>query len=204
VKVCGITCREDALLAAELGAWAVGFIFYAPSPRSIRPEDVPAITEVLGDAVEKVGVFVDAGFDVVLQTAGQCGLTIAQLHGNEEPSFAEALKPHFRDVWKAVRVGASLPASQLEFYRGWTILLDTLAQDRPGGTGATFPWDLAREARAYGRIVLAGGLNPDNVAQAVRMVEPFAVDVASGVEACPGKKDHDRLRSFFRAVRGAS
>jgi phosphoribosylanthranilate isomerase len=176
VKVCGITCQEDARLAVELGAWAVGFIFYPPSPRSVRPEEASAITEVLGDAVEKVGVFVDAEFDTILQTAEAGELTIAQLHGSEEPSFAQALKPHFRDVWKAIRVGDELPASELAAFQGWTI-------------------------RAYGRIVLAGGLKPENVAQAVRAVEPFAVDVASGVEARPGKKDHDRLRQFFRELR---
>ncbi len=201
VKVCGITCREDAQLAVELGAWGVGFIFYPPSPRFIRPQDVAAITASLGDDVLKVGVFVDTALDEILQIARECGLTVAQLHGSEEPGFAQELAPHFRDVWKAVRVGESLPVSQLEAFRGGTILLDTLARDRPGGTGTTFPWSVARDARPYGRIILAGGLTPDNVAQAVRAAGPFAVDVASGVEARPGKKDHDRLRRFFREVR---
>jgi phosphoribosylanthranilate isomerase len=203
IKVCGICRREDALLARELGAWAVGFIFYPRSPRYVEPDRAGAIAAVLGDAIEKVGVFVDAEPAEITATAERAGLTIAQLHGAETPAVAEELRPRFRDVWKAIRVGASLPVSALEPFRGWTLLLDTLRADRPGGTGATFPWELARQARAYGRIVLAGGLTPDNVAEAIRTVDPFAVDVASGVEARPGQKDHDLLRRFFREVTGA-
>ena len=204
IKVCGITRRADALLAAELGAWAVGFIFYPPSPRSVSPSDAAAIAAELDPAIERVGVFVDESASDILAIVEKVGLTVAQLHGAEDREMAEELRPHLRDVWKAVRVGNTLQESSLEPYRGMTLLLDTFARDRAGGTGRTFPWHLVREAQAFGRIILAGGLNPDNVAEALQSVKPYAVDVASGVEARPGEKDHDLLRRFFSEARGAT
>ena len=200
VKVCGITRLEDARLACELGAWAVGFIFYPPSPRYISPEHAAEITEELGDAVEKVGVFVNASFEDIVDAGKKVNLTIAQLHGSESRSCAEELKPCFSDVWKAVRIGDTLPVSLLEEYHGITLLLDTYVKDRPGGTGKTFSWELAREAKSYARIILAGGLNPGNVGEAIRSVEPYGIDVGSGVECCPGRKDPTLLRDLFAKV----
>jgi phosphoribosylanthranilate isomerase len=198
-----MTRRDDALRAVELGAWAVGFIFHAPSPRSVRVETAAAIADAVGNAVEKVGVFVDATAEEILATARTVGLTIVQLHGGEDAPFADALRPHLGDVWKAVRVGTALPRSQLEPFRGRTILLDAYVKGLPGGTGTTFAWELARAAREYGRIVLAGGLTPENVADAIRCAAPHAVDVASGVEARAGVKDPEKLAAFFAAARSS-
>lgn len=204
VKICGITRVEDARLAAALGAWAVGFIFHPASPRYITPGEAGCIARCLPENVEKVGVFVDAACGEIRAAAAAAGLTVAQLHGAEPRALVDQVRPHLGDVWKAVRVGDALDPAAIEPYRGLTLLLDTLAADRPGGTGKTFAWELARDAAAFGTIIIAGGLTPENVAMAVRTAHPFAVDVAGGVEAAPGIKDPERMRRFFEAIARAS
>jgi phosphoribosylanthranilate isomerase len=200
VKICGITHLADALLAAELGAHALGFIFYAKSPRSIRPAEARAIIRRLPPFVATVGVFVDEEAAAVREIAAAAGLDWLQLHGSESPDYCRSLG---RRVIKGFRIRGPESLLALPDYRdaAQALLLDTYKPGLPGGTGETFDWDLARRAQQHGPIILAGGLTPDNVARAVAAARPAAVDVASGVEAAPGKKDHEKLRRFFQACR---
>jgi phosphoribosylanthranilate isomerase len=202
IKICGITNLEDALLAAELGAQALGFIFYPKSPRSIKPEAARQIIKQLPPLVLSVGVFVNEAAAVVLELAEMVRLDWVQLHGEEPPEYCRFLG---RNVLKAIPVQDRSSLDRMEGYRGSVraFLLDTPKAGQKGGTGETFDWSLARQAGDYGPIVLAGGLQPGNVAAAIREASPLAVDVASGVEASPGKKDPARLREFFRAVAAA-
>ena len=199
IKICGITNLEDALLATGLGANALGFIFYAKSPRSVEPEAAREIIRQLPPFVLSVGVFVDEEAGVVQELAARVGLDWVQLHGQESPEYCRSLG---RRVLKGFRIKDEDSLEELQTYRGavQAFLLDTYKKGQTGGTGETFDWELARKAQDYGPIVLAGGLTADNVAQAVAAVRPQAVDVASGVEAAPGKKDPEKLRAFFRAV----
>jgi len=199
VKICGLTDPEDARLAAALGAHALGFIFYPPSPRSVSPEQAREIIRQLPPFVLTVGVFVDEELDAVREIAALAGLDWVQLHGNESPDYCRALG---RRVIKGFRVQGEETLPLLAPYRGvvQAFLLDTYRPGLPGGTGETFDWQLAHRARDYGPIILAGGLTPDNVAEAIRAARPQAVDVASGVEAAPGKKDPAKLRAFMEAV----
>jgi phosphoribosylanthranilate isomerase len=202
VKICGITNLEDALLAAELGAHALGFIFYAKSPRSIKPIAARQIIAQLPPLVLSVGVFVNEAAAVVLEVAEMVRLDWVQLHGEEPPEYCRFL---YRNVIKAIRVKHQSSLSLMASYQGSVraFLLDTYKTGQQGGTGESFDWSLARQAREYGSIVLAGGLQPENVAAAIREADPLAVDVASGVEASPWRKDHARLRAFFQAVAAA-
>lgn len=199
IKICGITNLEDALLAAELGADALGFIFYPPSPRSIEPDAARAIIAQLPPLVTTVGVFVDEDAALVRELAAQVGLDWLQLHGKETPEYCRAMG---RRVIKSFRIQNENSLAGLAAYRGaaQAFLLDTYKKGLVGGTGETFDWDLARRARPYGPIILAGGLTPENVAQAITAAQPQGVDAASGVEAAPGKKDAEKLRAFFKAV----
>jgi phosphoribosylanthranilate isomerase len=199
VKICGITNLEDALLAADLGAQALGFIFYAKSPRSIKPEAARQIIAQLPPLVLSVGVFVNEAAAVVLEVAEMVRLDWVQLHGEESPQYCRFLS---RNVMKAIRVKNQDSLAQMGPYQGAVraFLLDTHKTGQQGGTGKSFDWSLARQAREVGPIVLAGGLHPGNVTAALREAAPLAVDVASGVEASPGKKDHGKLRAFFQAV----
>jgi phosphoribosylanthranilate isomerase len=200
IKICGITNLEDALLAADLGADALGFIFYPQSPRQVAPESARAIIAQLPPLVTTVGVFVDEDAAAVRDLAVRVGLDWVQLHGRESSDYCRSLG---RRVIKGFRVQDQHSLLALAAYRGaaQALLLDTYKKGQIGGTGATFNWALAREARKYGPIILAGGLTPDNVVQAIAAARPQAVDVASGVEAAPGKKDPEKLKRFFTAVR---
>ena len=200
IKICGITNLEDALLAADLGADALGFIFYPPSPRSVEPEAAKAIIAQLPPLVTTVGVFVDEDAATVKELAAAAGLDWLQMHGKETPEYCRSLE---RRVIKAFRIRGENSLTGLAAYQGvvQALLLDTYKKGQVGGTGETFNWDLAREARKYGPIILAGGLTPENVAQAIATAQPQAVDVASGVEAAPGKKDPLKLTEFIKAVR---
>ncbi|MBM4283627.1 MAG: phosphoribosylanthranilate isomerase [Deltaproteobacteria bacterium] len=200
VKICGITNLNDALLAAELGAHALGFIFYPKSRRYIKPTEARNIIRQLPPLVLTVGVFVDEDPGAVREVAAIAGLDWLQLHGAESPDYCRALE---RRVIKGLRIRGPKTLLTLPDYRDavQAVLLDSYKADTPGGTGETFDWDLARQARDYGPIILAGGLTPNNVARAIETVRPAAVDVASGVEAAPGKKDHEKLRRFFQACR---
>jgi phosphoribosylanthranilate isomerase len=203
VKICGITNLEDALLAAELGADALGFIFYPKSPRHIAPEAAREIIAQLPPFVAAVGVFVDEEAPVVRDLAAKVGLDWVQLHGQESPEYCRQLD---RKVIKSFRIQDESSLKELESFQGaaQALLLDTYRQGQVGGTGEIFDWQLAREAKGYGPIILAGGLTVENVAQAIRLAQPQAVDTASGTEAAPGKKDPEKLWAFFKSVRGVS
>lgn len=191
-KICGITNREDALCAVNCGADAVGFIFYEKSPRYVAPEKAAEIICELPPFVTPVGVFVNAPhIDATVRLAG---LRAIQLHGDEPP---EACLGHEVPVIRVLRVGNEFDALALRSYPVHTFLLDTARAGSYGGTGETFDWAKAREAKNYGRIILSGGLNPDNVREAIEQVTPYAVDTSSGVEAEPGKKDHKKVRDFL-------
>jgi phosphoribosylanthranilate isomerase len=200
VKICGITNWDDARLSVDLGASALGFNFYPASPRAISPADAWKIIRRLPPFVEAVGVFVDWPVLVVEAMARALHLGAVQLHGSESPkAMGELGRKHC--VIKAVQVGRGFRLASLSKYRrADALLLDGFARGLHGGTGRTVDWKLARAARRYGRIILAGGLTPENVAEAIRVVDPFAVDVASGVEARPGRKDPAQLRALFREV----
>ena len=199
IKICGLTRLEDGLRAADLGAAALGFNFYPPSPRYIQPAAARAIIRRLPPFVDAVGVFAnetDAG--QVISQAREAGVTTVQLHGPSFPALEE-LRGLFRLV-VAVAVREGFKTEELRRIKSSAYLLDAFDPDRLGGTGRTFDWSVAREAKQYGSIILAGGLTPENVALAVREVRPFAVDVASGVESAPGIKDPAKLQAFFAAV----
>ncbi len=200
VKICGITNWPDARLAIDAGADALGFNFYPPSPRCVTPGQAWNIIRRLPPFVEAVGVFVNWSFASVEAVARAVRLSGVQLHGDESPSEVEAFAAA-RPVIKAFRVSPGFRPSALAQYRAaMAFLLDGFSTRLPGGTGNSFDWSLARHAAAYGRIILAGGLGPENVMDAIRETKLFAVDVCSGVEARPGKKDPQRLRAFMRAV----
>ena len=200
IKICGITNLEDALLAAKLGADALGFIFYSKSPRKVEPEIARQIIAQLPPLVAVVGVFVDEAAAVVQELAARAGLDWFELHGQESPDYCRNLG---LKVIKGFRIENEDSLRLLAGYQSaaQAMLLDTYKKGQAGGTGEIFDWHLTRKARKYGHIILAGGLNPDNVAQAIKVAGPDAVDAASGTEAAPGKKDPDRLRAFFGAVR---
>jgi len=202
VKICGITRLEDARLAIELGASALGFNFYLPSPRSIEPRGAAEIIRQLPPFVTSVGVFADEDDEVrVAGAAREAGVTAIQLRGPKFPATNGALAGF--PLILAVAVGRDFRAEELGSRRAAAFLLDAFDAKLLGGTGKTFDWRLAREAKQYGNIILAGGLTPENVGQAIREVRPFAVDVASGVESAPGVKDAAKLGAFFAAVREA-
>ena len=200
VKICGITNLEDALFAAEAGADALGFVFYAKSPRCIAPDRAREIILRLPPFVTKVGVFVNEELDRVREIMAYCHLDYAQLHGDEPPEQVAALAPR---VIKAVRVRLAADIERLAQYRAVAYLLDTYHPTKHGGTGEAFDWELAVEAKSHGPIILAGGLTPDNVAAAIERVQPYAVDVSSGVEAAPGIKDYQKVQCFIIAAKGA-
>ncbi len=202
IKICGITNLEDARLAADLGAQAVGFIFYEKSPRFIRPAVAQNIVAQLPPLVLTVGVFVNAPLSEVREIAAQVRLDWLQLHGEEPPDYCGQLD---RNLIKAVRLREAAALSGLAAYQGLVraFLADTYQSGVAGGTGKTGNWELAAKVKDYGPLILAGGLTPENVAAAIRQVQPWAVDVASGVEAAPGRKDPARLRAFFQAVQAA-
>jgi phosphoribosylanthranilate isomerase len=203
VKICGITTWEDARLSIDLGASALGFNFFPPSPRAVCPADAWSIIRRLPPFVEPVGVFVNWLPLVVDALARALRLGSVQLHGSESPAEVDELV-HKQRVIKAVAVKRGFRVASLARYSAAdAILLDGFARGLHGGTGRTLDWELAREASRYGRIILAGGLNPDNVAEAIRVARPYAVDVASGVEARPGRKDPAKLRSLFAAIERA-
>jgi phosphoribosylanthranilate isomerase len=203
IKVCGITNSNDALLAVALGADALGFIFYPKSPRYVEPEAARQIISQLPPFVAAVGVFVDEAAATVQDLAARVGLDWLQLHGRETPEYCRSLG---RKVIKGFRIKDVSSLAELAPDRDAAValLLDTYKKGQVGGTGEIFDWHLAKQAQAYGHIILAGGLTPENVAQAIAAAQPQAVDVASGTEAAPGKKDPEKLRAFLAAAKGVS
>jgi phosphoribosylanthranilate isomerase len=207
VKICGITSPEDAALAVDAGADAVGFVLWPASPRRVSPQLAAAIARELPDEVLRVGVFVDASRDEMARVADAAGLDLLQLHGDEPPEFLEGLP---RPAIKAVRVGGGFaPEGALRYAaKSAGILIDTrLAGEAPlpGGTGVPFDWSLVKGlAERVPFLVLAGGLGPSNVAEAIGAVRPHAVDVSSGVESGPRRKDPGKVRAFVQAARAAA
>jgi phosphoribosylanthranilate isomerase len=204
IKICGTTNLADAERAVELGAWALGMIFYDRSPRRCRLDDAVAIATALRRRVELTGVFVNATLDRVTRVADQVGLSLLQLHGDEGPAYsAEAARRTGCRVIKAVQVRSLADLQALEPFHTDFHMLDSHARGLRGGTGTVFDWSLARAHRSSVPVILSGGLSPDNVGEAISVTRPFAVDVASGVESEPGRKHPARLEAFFDAVREA-
>lgn len=199
IKICGITNSGDALAAAELGADALGFVF-AESPHRVSPGQVARISDELPSSISKVGVFVNEEADVVRDTAEMCGLDTLQFHGSETPEYCRLFGSR---AVKAFRVKDSVNLSELARYGAGPFVLDTHIEGIAGGTGQTFDWNHAAEASADFRIILSGGLTPDNVCEAIATVKPYAVDVSSGIEDSPGRKDIKMLKAFILAVRHA-
>jgi phosphoribosylanthranilate isomerase len=202
IKICGMTNASDALAAVDAGADALGFMFSDQSPRQVSLRAAAEIIRQLPPFVVKVGVFVNAPADRVVRAIGECTLNLLQFHGEEPPEYCGQFGLM---NMKAFRIRDADSLKILPAYPTDAWLLDAYAPDRPGGTGATFNWDLAVEAQKFGRpIFLAGGLTPENVGEAVRKVRPYAVDVSSGVETAPGRKDPDKMRRFILAARSVS
>ena len=204
IKICGVTRLNDAERAVAAGAWAIGLIFWPGSPRRCRPEEAAAIAAAVRRRVEVVGVFVNPTLEEVARTADAVGLTMLQFHGEEGPVFcAEAARRSGAKVIKATRVRSGADIQALTAFHTDYHLLDSYVAGKLGGTGRTFSWEIARAHRGPVPVILSGGLTPDNVAEAIAVVAPFAVDVASGVELAPGRKDPDKLQAFVDAVAGA-
>jgi phosphoribosylanthranilate isomerase len=203
VKICGITRGQDAELASALGAAAVGFVFWPGSPRYVAPEVARTMTPDVPAAVTKVGVFVDESPEHVTRTAEEVGLDGVQLHGLETPEYCRALAARLgpqRRIIKAIGIRGNGVVNLADFDADVTLLVDTYDSTRHGGTGRTANWDVARKIASTRATILAGGLNAANVRLAVRSVQPYGIDVSSGVESAPGVKDPVRLRSLFEAL----
>lgn len=201
IKICGVTRLEDALEAVRLGADALGFNFWPGSKRFIAPATAREIVRRLPPLVTTVGVFVDPTHDEATAAAAVSGVQVLQLHGDEPPELCRSFQ---LPVVKALRVAGPEALAALDRYPGVAGLLLDAASAGYGGSGQTFDWSIARAAAARATLLLAGGLGPDNVAEAVRAVRPYGVDVASGVESSPGVKDHEKLARFIRAAREAA
>jgi phosphoribosylanthranilate isomerase len=204
VKICGVTNTQDAKAACDLGTTALGFNFYEKSRRVISPACAWKMISRLPDKVESVGVFVNWSFEAVMALARAISLDAVQLHGDETPGVVKHCAQYFR-VTKAFQVGPNFKLGKLRQYATASVFLfDAAGTGQYGGTGKRANWTVARRAAKSHRIILAGGLTPENVAEAILFVRPYAVDVASGVESSPGKKDHGKLRAFFAEVERAN
>jgi phosphoribosylanthranilate isomerase len=201
VKICGITNLADALAAVAAGADVLGLNFYVGSPRRVSMKTAAEIANQLPPFVMRAGVFVNADEDLITRAIGECGLSLLQFHGDEPPEFCAQFGLM---SMKAFRLRDAESLEQMPKFSTDAYLLDAWSPAARGGTGEKFNWELAKEAQKFGKpVFLAGGLTPENVAEAVRKVRPFGVDVASGVESSPGKKDHAKIRDFIAAVRAA-
>jgi phosphoribosylanthranilate isomerase len=201
VKICGLTNVEDALAAIEAGADLLGFVLWEKSPRHVTFEMAREIARQLPPGIRRAGVFVDATVEQVMFSQRICDFSALQFHGHESPFFC---KQFGIMTIKAFRVRDAASWQAMQGYDTDAFLLDTEVEGRPGGTGKTFDWSLAAAAKKFGKpVFLAGGLTPQNVGDALRAVQPFGVDVSSGVESAPGKKDHQKMRDFVAAARAA-
>jgi len=201
VKICGVTNATDAKMAARLGADAVGFNF-APVPRGITKERARAIIAAMPPFVTPVGLFVNQDLDLIHEICDFTGITTVQLHGDERPSYAAQLSRY--KVIKAFRIATERDLRMLARYDVDAYLLDARVRGKYGGTGKTFPWHLARAARSHGPVIIAGGLNPQNVAQAIQQAQPYGVDVSSGVERALGRKDRRLTAKFIAAAKAGT
>jgi phosphoribosylanthranilate isomerase len=201
LKVCGVTSLEDARAAIDCGAEYLGFNFYAKSPRYIAPASARAVIERLPSDIISVGVFVNESRpEDVVEILGVSGAQVAQLHGDESPDYCERVGAE--RVIKALRIIDDFDARRVLDYPAAAILLDAFDANLYGGTGKTTNWAIAREAAKRTRVFLAGGLSPDNIIEAISSVEPFAVDVNSGVESAPGRKDANKLQALRDRMKG--
>jgi phosphoribosylanthranilate isomerase len=199
IKICGITNREDALLAVDLGADSLGFIF-AESPRQIDSEKARAIIHNLPPFIKTVGVFVNEGSGKIKKIQAECGLDLIQLHGDESPEQCRDLMPY---SIKALRIKDEKDIEGIDIYKSTVraMLLDTYQKGKAGGTGKTFDWSLALKAKETGiPIILAGGLSPENIQEAITTVKPYAVDINSGIEERPGKKSQELMKLLFEKI----
>jgi len=205
VKICGVTDIDDAAEAVRLGAWAVGLVHYEKSPRRCSPEEAAAVGAAFRRKCEVVGVFVNPELHEVAKAVEDAGLTMVQLNGEEGPSFcAEVARRTGVKVIKAIHVASAADVHAAEALRTDYHLFDSRGKGLWGGSGQSFDWGLLRGHRSEVPAIVAGGLRPDNVAEAIAVTRPFAVDVASGVEAEPGRKDHAAMTAFFEAAGAAS
>jgi phosphoribosylanthranilate isomerase len=200
VKICGLTTVDDAVMCVAAGVDAIGLNFWSGSVRRCDESVARAISERVREQVLIVGVFVDAALAEILRIQREVGLACIQLHGDESPELLAQLLPH---AYKALRVRGPEIAADVARYPGEHVLLDAYVKGMPGGTGATFDWALAAQIARVRKLTLAGGLAPDNVADAVRAVRPYCVDTASGVESAPGVKDAELVRRFVANARSA-
>jgi phosphoribosylanthranilate isomerase len=218
IKICGNTNLEDARLAVDAGANSVGFVF-AESPRRVNREQVRAITPHLPKTIERYGVFVEPGFEEVVETVTECGLTGVQLHSTSDPTLALRLREHFAaiagrgrlGILRVMHYGADFDEQLQDLRQDHAVdavLIDSRTAKAVGGTGVAFDWRAAQtsflRSSPHLRLIVAGGLNPDNVAEALYTLQPWGVDVASGVEAVPGRKDPAKVKAFVHAVRKAA
>jgi phosphoribosylanthranilate isomerase len=199
VKICGLCAPEDVEAVAELKPDAMGFVFWHKSRRAVKPEDVAEWVQGMPPSIQKVGVFVDSPLEEVARTIERAGLNVVQLHGHEPPEICELIPVK---VWKAFNLGKSVPES-MDSYRVDAFLLDSYSAESPGGTGRVGNWDWARALVKFcdTPVVLAGGLTPENVRDAIRKVKPWGVDASSGVELRPGRKDIEKVRAFIEQCR---
>ena len=200
VKICGITSAEDAAAAVDAGADALGLVFVPGTPRHVAPDLAAGILEAVPPLVATVGVFMDHPLEEVLRIVSVLGLHAVQLHGQEPAAYSRRIPV---PVIRAVRVRDAASLRSLETYPAHAFLLDAYVEGLPGGTGTPISLDLARQAKGRKPVILSGGLRPETVSQAVRLVRPYGVDVSSGVEASPGRKDHAKVREFIVNVRQA-
>lgn len=201
VKICGITSRADAQVAVEAGADMIGLIFYPPSPRYVTPEQARTIVECLPAEVAAVGVFVNESCATIAHMAQSSGVHMVQLHGTESPELCQQLP--WRLI-KAFRFTADVHPEMMRHYQVEAFLIEGFHAEVYGGGGARADWQHVAALHSYGRIILAGGLTPDNVQEAIHIAQPYAVDVSSGVEAAPGKKDWHKVRAFLRNAKAAN
>jgi len=206
VKICGITTQDDAVLASRLGADAIGLNFVRSSPRFIDPAAAREIVKVSGVNADWVGVFVNESIETILEIAETVHLNGVQLHGDETPEFTASLaKKTGLKVIKAFRISTSFDAIVINDYKVNAVLLDSFSDAGHGGTGEKFDWEIAKAlARSHEYLYLAGGLNPENICEAIKAVHPYAVDVCSGVESIKGRKDPEKMRSLFGAINSES
>jgi len=200
VKICGITNRDDAHVAAEAGADMIGLIFYPPSPRYVTPEQARTIVESVPPTLPAAGVFVNETWETVSRVAQESGIQIVQLHGEESPEMCRQLPWR---VVKTFRFSAHVRPEMMADYAVEAFLIEGFHANFYGGVGSRADWQQVATLHAYGRIILAGGLTPDNVQEAIRVVQPYAVDVGSGVEAAPGKKDWQKVQAFISRAKHA-
>jgi phosphoribosylanthranilate isomerase len=200
VKICGLTTLDDAVMSVAAGADAIGLNFWSGSARRCEESVAHAIGTRLRGETLLVGVFVDAGLAEITRITKEVGLACVQLHGDESPELLAQLLPH---AYKALRVRGPEITEEVARFPGEHVLLDAYVKGLPGGTGATFDWTLAEQIARVRKLTLAGGLVPENVADAVRAVRPYCVDTASGVESAPGVKDPERVRRFVANAKGA-